>query len=409
MAMGWAVLAAALLGFAALPARAADAAFQKFLESLRPEAEAAGVSSATFDAAISGLEPDFSLPDLDLPGRDKTGSKGQAEFTRPPSEYLDKAYMARLAQDAKPYLAKHAKEFQIIEDRIGVDRYSLLAFWARETALGTYKLPYDAIRVLATQAYVGRRKDVFRAELIAAFGMLEDGVPRAKMRSSWAGAVGLTQFMPTEWKPYAQDIDGDGVKDIFNSAPDALGSTAAQLAGKGWVRGQHWGYEVVIPPAASCAMEGPLQERPLADWVKLGFKRADGKAWSASDLKSTVYLMSPAGAHGPAFLVFENYKVIRRYNTSDLYAVFVGHLADMIEGGGDFRASWAGAQPQKTAVVEEIQNRLKVLGYDVDKIDGKIGSNTRMNIGKYEQANKLPTDCWPSEAVLTHMRQLAGQ
>lgn len=399
----------AILVTPALTAHAANAEFAAFLDSLRPEAAAAGVSNATFDAAVRGLEPDFSIPDLDLPGRDKTGNKGQAEFTRPPSEYLDKAYMARLAEQAKPYLARHGKEFQTIESRIGVDRYSLLAFWARETALGTYKLPHDAIRVLATLAYVGRRKDVFRAELIAALGMLESGVPREKMRSSWAGAVGLTQFMPTEFKPYAQDIDGDGVKNIFTSAPDALGSTAAQLAGKGWVAGRHWGYEVTIPPAGSCAMEGPLQEKPVAEWAKIGFKRAGGKPWTATDLATTAYLMSPAGAYGPAFLVFENFKVIRRYNTSDLYAVFVGHLADRIAGGGDFHTSWAGAAPQKTVVVEEIQNRLKSLGYDVDKIDGKIGSNTRMNIGKYQVANRLKTDCWPSDAVLAHMRRAAAQ
>ncbi len=394
---------------AAAPSRAADAAFRTFLEALWPEAEAAGVSRKTFDAAFAGLEPDLSLPNLDLPGRDKTGSKGQAEFTRPPSEYLNEATMARLADQARPYLAKHAKSFDRIEREIGVDRYSLLAFWARETALGTYALPHDAIRVLATQAYLGLRKDQFRAELLAALGMLEMGVPRARMKSSWAGAVGLTQFMPTEYKPYARDIDGDGRIDIFSSVPDALGSTAAQLAGKGWVKGEPWGFEVRIPPAASCAMEGPLQERPLAEWSKLGFVKATGKAWTQPELARTAYLMSPAGGHGPSFLVFENFKVIRKYNTSDLYAVFVGHVADRIAGGGTFVTPWAGAVPQKTTVVEGIQRRLQALGYDVDKIDGKIGSNTRMNIGKYQVANGLQVDCWPSEAVLAHMKSVAGQ
>ncbi len=387
----------------------AQGAFKSFLESLWPDAQRAGVSRTTFDKALNGLKPNLSLPDLALPGRDKTGSKGQAEFTRPPSEYLNNAYMARLAKQAKPYLAKHAREFDKIEKEIGVDRYSLLAFWARETALGQYKLKHDAIRVLATQAYAGRRKELFRDELIAALTMLEAGVPRSKMRSSWAGAVGLTQFMPTEFQPYAQDIDGDGEKDIFDSVPDALGSTAAQLAGKGWVAGQTWGYEVKVPPAGSCAFEGPLQERPLHDWAKLGFKRANGRPWTAAQLRLNAYLMSPAGAYGPSFLVLENFKVIRRYNTSDLYAVFVGHVADRIAGGGPFKTPWSGKARQKTRVVLKIQEHLKAQGYDVDKIDGKIGSNTRMNVGKYQVANKIRVDCWPTETVLAHIESVARQ
>lgn len=403
--------AAAAIALCMLPAiggaARADDAFRTWVETLRPDAEAAGVSRKTFDEAFRGLSPDLSLPDLDLPGRDKTGNQGQAEFTRPPSEYLDRAYMARLAEQAKVYLGKHAAAFDKIEGEIGVDRYSLLAFWARETALGQYKLPHDAIRVLATLAYVGRRKELFRAELLAALGMLQSGVPRAKMRSSWAGAVGLTQFMPTEFAPYARDIDADGTKDIFNSVPDALGSTAAQLAGKGWVKGQPWGYEVSIPPAGSCAMEGPLQERPIHEWAKLGFKRTGNRPWTEAQLPLSAYLMSPAGAYGPSFLVLENYKTIRRYNTSDLYAVFVGHLSDRIAGGGDFATPWAGVAPQKTRVVEDIQNHLKALGYEVDKIDGKIGSNTRMNIGSYQLKNKLKIDCWPTDAVLAHMKAAA--
>ena len=393
----------------ATPAAFAGTSFKSFVESLWPDAQRAGVSRATFDKALKGLKPDLSLPDLALPGRDKTGSKGQAEFTRPPSDYLNNAYMARLAKQARPYLKKHAKEFDKIERDIGVDRYSLLAFWARETALGQYKLKHDAIRVLATQAYVGRRKELFRDELIAALAMLEGGVPRAKMRSSWAGAVGLTQFMPTEFVPYAQDIDGDGKKDIFNSVPDALGSTAAQLAGKGWVAGQTWGYEVKVPPTSSCALEGPLQERPLSEWAKLGYKRANGRPWTDAQLALNAYLMSPAGAYGPSFLVLENFKVIRRYNTSDLYALFVGHVADRVAGGGPFKTPWSGKARQKTNVVLKIQQHLKAQGYDVDKLDGKIGSNTRMNVGQYQVKNKIRVDCWPTETVLAHIESVARQ
>ncbi len=394
---------AVLAVLAAVPARAES--FAEFLTALWPEAEALGVSRTTFDNAFAGVAPDYSIPDLVKPGETpKADSRGQAEFTRAPSQYLDKAYLNTLAGQAKPYLAKYKPALDKIEKDIGVDRYSLLAIWGRETALGSYKLPHDAVRVLATLAYAGRRKELFRAEILAALQMLEAGVDRARMRSSWAGAVGLTQFMPTEYASYARDIDGDGSKDIFNSVPDALGSTAAQLAGKGWVRGQTWGYEVRIPEGADCAYEGPTQARPIAEWAKLGFVRTGNKPWNAAQLAMNAYLMSPAGAYGPSFLALENFKVIRKYNTSDLYAVFVGHLADRIAGGGDFETPWGGIAAQKTAVIEEIQQRLKALGYEVDKIDGKVGSNTRKNVGTYQRQAKLKVDCWPSDAMLAHIR-----
>jgi lytic murein transglycosylase len=398
------LLAAAILAGAAAPVSAQS--FQEFVTALRPEAEARGVSKATFDAAFKGVTPDLSLPDLDRGGgeQQKADNRGQAEFTRPPSQYLDKAYLEKLGNQGRKLLAAHKNDLDIIEQRIGVDRYSLLAFWGRETAYGSYNPPHDVIRVLATQAYAGRRKDFFRNELLCALEMLQEGVPRASMRSSWAGAMGLTQFMPSEYKPYAQDIDGDGKKDIFKSEADALGSTAAQLAGKGWVRGETWGYEVAIPEGADCAYEGPTQERTIGEWAKLGFKRVGERPWTEKHLAQNAYLMSPAGAYGPAFLVLENFKVIRKYNTTDLYAVFVGHLADRISGGADFVTPWSGSLPQKTAVVEEIQQRLKAAGYEVDKIDGRIGSNTRRNVGQYQRQAKLKVDCWPSDSVLAHLR-----
>lgn len=396
------------LVFSVPPARAADA-FDLWLAQVWPEAQALGVSRETFDTTFRGMTPDFSIPDLDLPGRDKISSAGQAEFTRAPSEYLDRAYLMRLAESAKPLATKYKAALDKIEKESGVDRYALLAIWGRETALGTYKLPHDAVRVLTTLAYVGRRKELFRKELLAALQMLQSGVARSDMKSSWAGAVGLTQFMPTEYLPYARDIDGDGKKDIFRSVPDALGSSAAQLQGKGWLAGVPWGYEVRIPASSDCSLEGPLQAKSIAEWAKLGFVRAGGKPWTPNLMALSAYLMSPAGAYGPSFLVFDNFKVIRLYNTSDLYAVFVGHLADRIAGGGDFEKAWGGTGAQKTKVIEEIQTRLKAGGYVVDKIDGKIGSNSRMNIGKYQRASGLKVDCWPTDAVLDHMRQAVSR
>ncbi len=391
------------------PPAVADAKLDAWIEGLWPEAEAAGVSRATFDTALRGFTPDLKLPDLDLPGRPSNDARGQAEFTRAPSEYLDRAYLMRLAATGKELAAKHKATLARIEQELGVDRYSVLAIWGRETAFGHHKLPHDAINVVATQAYLGRRKDMFRIELIAALKMLEAGVPRSLMRASWAGAMGLTQFMPSEYFKHAHDLDGDGKTDIWHSVPDALASAASQLKGKGWVAGETWGYEVKLTREADCGYEGPTQERPIAEWAKLGLKRANGKPWTEAQLALNAYMMSPAGGYGPSFLVLENYKVIRRYNMSDLYAVFVGNLADRIAGGGDFVTPWGGMGPQKTRNIEQIQQRLMALGYDVEKIDGKVGSNTRKVIGQYERANNLKVDCWPSDAVLDHVRKTASR
>lgn len=399
-----------LLAVAAMPVVArADAKLDAWIEGLWPEAQAAGVSRATFDSALRGFTPDLKLPDLEIPGRPSNDARGQAEFTRAPADYLDRAYLMRLAATGRDLAVKHKATLERIERELGVDRYSVLAIWGRETAFGHHKLPHDAITVVATQAYLGRRKELFRAELIAALRMLESGIPRARMRSSWAGAMGLTQFMPSEYFVHAHDLDGDGKADIWSSVADALASAASQLKGKGWVAGQTWGYEVKLTREADCGYEGPTQARPIAEWAKLGLKRANGRPWTEKQLALEAYLMSPAGGYGPSFLVLENYKVIRRYNMSDLYAVFVGNLADRIAGGGDFVTPWGGTGPQKTRNIEEIQQRLMSLGYDVEKIDGKVGSNTRKVIGLYERANNLKVDCWPSDAVLDHMRRSASR
>lgn len=385
----------------------AEPSFRTFLEGLWPEAQQQGVRRATFDAAIAGLEPDLSLPDLVLPGKTLPTMVGQAEFTREPRDYLNATTLDRLAGQGRALERTHRAALAEIERKYGVDRYSVLAIWGRETAFGTYKLPHDAIRVLATQAYLGRRKEMFRAELILAIKMLDDGIPRAKMRASWAGAIGQTQFLPSEFYSHARDHDGDGRPDLVDSIDDALASAARQLQAKGWVRGRTWGYEVVIPPAADCSLEGPAGARPIREWVALGFRRAGGKPFAPEVMDDDAYLMSPAGAHGPSFLALENFQVIRRYNTSDLYATFVGNLADRIAGGGDFLTPWKPIGPQRTAIIRGVQQGLQKAGYPVDKIDGFIGSNTRRLVGTYQKAAGLAVDCWPSETVLQKLQSAA--
>jgi hypothetical protein len=239
--------------------------------------------------------------------------------------------------------------------------------------------------------------------------MLQAGVPRAKMKSSWAGAVGLTQFMPSEYFQHVEDGDGDGKADIFDSVPDALASAARQLANKGWVRGVRWGYEVSMPAHGDCSLEGPPGERTIGEWVKLGFQRTGAKPFTPAEMSIPAYLMMPSGAYGPAFLATENFKVIRLYNTSDLYALFVGDLADRIAGAGGFHVPAAQVAQPRTAQVKEIQERMAKLGYPMDKIDGKIGSNTRRQVGTYQKTSGLKIDCWPTEAVLAHLRSNAAR
>lgn len=393
--------------FASSPT-AAQEDFSAFIESLWPDArDRFGISRKTFDEAFAGLEPDLSLPDLELPGA-AVSKVRQSEFTSAPSDYLDAAYLARLARTGRQLAAKYKASLDYIEEKFGVDRYSVLAIFGRETAFGAYKPKHDAIQVLATQAWTGRRKELFREELLYALKLLEKGVPRKKMRASWAGAMGLTQFMPSEFFIHAHHMGGDGYADLFESVPDALASAARQLKNKGWKRGHPWGYEVEIPPTSDCALEGPPGARSIRDWIKLGFRRTGGRAFPREILGEKAYLMSPAGAHGPSFLALENFRVIRRYNTSDLYATFVGNLADRIAGGGDFHTPWKPIGPQRTTLVRSIQQALKERGYEIEVIDGFIGSNTRRQVGLYQRNNGLKVDCWPSEAVLAHLQRGRG-
>ena len=210
---------------------APDPAFAQWLAELWPAAQSMGISRPTFETATRGLEPDLSLPDLDLPGR---APPGQPEFVQSPAEYLSETTISRLAEQGKQLAAQHRTTLAAIERQFGVPANVVLAIWGRETAYGTYKLPYNAVRVLATQAYIGKRKEKFREEFLLALKIVEEGhVKLADMKSSWAGAMGLTQFLPSEFYKYAVDFDGDGKRDIWTSVPDALavGGEAARRQG----------------------------------------------------------------------------------------------------------------------------------------------------------------------------------
>jgi lytic murein transglycosylase len=396
------LLAVVMLGAAS---HAADSAFQQFLQSTWPQAQQLGVSRQTFDAATRGLEPDLSLPDLAIPGKPEQAPPGQPEFVQTPGQYLREPTFDRLAARGRQLAAQYRDTLARIEKEFGVSGNVVLAIWARETDYGGYTLPHDAIRVLATQAYVGKRKDLFRNEFLHALKMLQDGVPRADMRSSWGGAVGLTQFLPSEFDKYAVDFDGDGRADIWHSVPDALASAAKQLAGKGWQAGERWAYEVRAPQDIDCSNGIPEITMPIGEWLRRGFVPAQERKLNAAELALPASLLQPEGTYGPAFLTPKNYYVIKDYNFSDLYVLFVGHLSDRIAGARAFETPWSKNAQLKTRDVESMQQRLTALGLYKDKIDGKAGMLTRAALGTYQKANGLKLDCWPTTAVLEHMRK----
>jgi lytic murein transglycosylase len=279
----------------------------------------------------------------------------------------------------------------------------VLAIWGRESDYSTRYGGRDAIQMLATQAYTGRRKQFFRNELLYAFKMLQDGVPRSQLRSSWGGAMGLTQFLPTEYYKYGVDFEHKGVVNIWTSVPDALASAAKQLVGEGWQRDKPWAYEVRVPSNIDCTLANPDQKMPLGEWLKRGYTLAHGRKPPPRDLNEPASLLLPAGIYGPGFLIFHNYFALKEYNFSDLYVLFVGHLSDRIAGERPFETPWQKVVQLKTADLERMQRVLTAAGFYQDKIDGKAGMKTRLALGAFQKANGLKLDCWPTAEVLSRM------
>ncbi len=362
---------------------------------------AAGVSRATFDRETAGLEPDTKLPDLILPGRPATGNPAQAEFVQVPADYIKEPAIARLAAEGQKLLQQYRPALDKIESRFGVPATVVLAIWGRESDYGRSPEPFDAVRVLATQAYVGRRKDSYRNEFIMALKMLSDGaVSRKDFRASWGGAVGLTQFLPSEYYKHGVDLDGDGKVDLFHSVPDALASAASQLLDKGWQRGLRWAYEVKAPADVDCTMGVPEVTRPLGEWLRAGYVPVRGAKLSAAEQAEPASLLQPEGIYGPAFLTTKNYFVIKEYNFSDLYVLYVGHLSDRMTSPLPFATPWSASKQLRTADVEAMQRGLTKIGLYKDKVDGKAGMLTRSALGAYQKKAGLKVDCWPSDAVL---------
>ena len=384
--------AAIFVGGAASPA-AADAAFDRWVDGFWPVARDAGVRQQTFQRAFAGVTPD---PDtIRLMGR-------QSEFVKPIWEYLDTAVSDTRVEKGREMLQTYARELAEIERRYGVDREAVIAIWGMETNYGSFMGKHYVVRALATLAYAApRRQKFWNRELVTALKILDAGHVRPEnMEGSWAGAMGHTQFMPSSWKQYSSDFDGDGRRDIWTNIPDALASTANYLKRHGWRSGKTWGYEVVLPRGFDYGKAEA--EKTLADWQRLGVRRTNDRSFPRPS--DDAVLVLPAGASGPAFLMLRNFYVIKRYNNATAYALAVGHLADRIIGGGPFAQSWRrDALPLNRTQARDLQTLLNRRGFNVGSVDGRVGPATRRGIRAYQRAAGLIPDGYASVALLEHI------
>jgi lytic murein transglycosylase len=379
--------------------------FKAFLTAFRAEASKSGIQPEVYDAATTGLTADFSLPDLDIP--EQAGKQpGQPEFVRTPEQYLSAKYLSDLAAQGRKFYAANQATLEAIEAKFGVDRYIVLAIWGRESAYGTSNdSTHNALQVLATLSYAGTRKELFQRNFIDAIRMVQEGVIAPKdMKSSWAGAMGLAQFMPEDYYKYAVDFDGDGKKDIWHSVPDALASLANNLAALNWDKTQPWGFEVRAQASADCS-QGYLDIRKtVGEWAAMGIAPLKGERFPAAILNWQASLLQPAGTFGPAFLTLQNFQVIREYNRSDLYALFVGDLSDRIRGAGGFERKWDAITQIPTADVEYMQRQLAAHRLYQDTVDGKAGGRTRSAAGAYQKQAGMPQTCWPTQELIAHLK-----
>jgi membrane-bound lytic murein transglycosylase B len=385
----------ALIGAISAPG-AALANSADFLRNLWPEAERAGVSRQAFEASFASYSPIPQVIEL---------TQKQPEFSQTVQQYIDKRVTAAQAAKGQAMRNEWAQTLGGAQQRYGVQPEIVLAIWGMETNFGGFMGGNNTIHALATLTEKGYRADFFRSELVTALRIVSDGhISPGSMVGSWAGAMGHTQFMPSSFMRYAVDYNGDGRKDIWNSVPDALGSTANYLNSFGWRPGETWGYEVKLPSGFNFAAAREMGKAPLSQWQAMGITRVSGRPFPRPEDVGRLYM--PAGANGPTFLLLPNFDVIKRYNNSDSYALAVGHLADRILGGGGFATPWpAGDYALSKAQRGELQTLLARAGFDVGTADGVIGPKTRAGIIAYQQARGLPADGHVSGLLLERLKR----
>ncbi len=395
--------------------KAVDQSFAQWLQGLWPDAEAQGVSRAVFDANLKGLKLDWKLPHLVYPNPAAPGGpplpaalaqankpKHQPEFDIP-ANYFKESAMNALAATGRAKAASMKPQLAAMQKQYDVPASIVIAIWGRETGFGTAELPYDALSAIATQAFMGRRPEEFKKQLLAILKIIENKhATRAEMKGSWAGAMGYTQLLPTDFENYGVDFDGDGRRNIWGSVPDALASAANSLHTQGWDGSVSWGYEVFLPKGFDCTLQGPHQSRGIGDWLKQGVVRVKGQSFPEDKLAKESFLVLPAGLKGPAFLATTNFSVLKLYNNSDVYAIFVGRVADMIAGAASakFEGAWQPVERLPRDRIQKFQEVLVAQGFDVGKVDGLAGFKTRAAIGMKEKELGLPLTCYPSAKLV---------
>jgi membrane-bound lytic murein transglycosylase B len=374
-----------------LPGLGGDAKFQAFIRDFEATALAAGVTAETYNQAVAGLAP---IPSIAQSNAD------QPEFAKPVWIYLDSAVSARRIADAKFLLAQNQTMLAGIEATSGVPKEILVAIWGMETDYGHDTGGMNLFAALATLAYDGPRQAYARPEFLAALKMLQQQkYPLSEMVASWAGAFGQTQFTPTAFFKYASDGDGDGNIDLWRSAPDALASAANLLKQSGWQTGKTWGTEVTLPPGFAYEDADLDIAKPLSQWMARGVKLASGADLPAGDDSAALYL--PAGARGPAFLTFANFKVILKYNNAASYALAVALLADRMADRPALVANWPRDERALSRAERiQFQTDLKNLGFDPGVADGVLGRNTRAALRLYQKAHGLAADGFPTASLL---------
>ncbi|MEL6609535.1 MAG: lytic murein transglycosylase [Pseudomonadota bacterium] len=373
-----------------------EQAFQAWVRAFRPRATRAGISTRVFDAAFRGVRYNREVVEKD---------RNQAEFSLPIWDYLARTGSDERIRQGKAALRKHARVLDAIEARYGVEKEVVVAVWGVETRYGDLRGDIPVIEALATLAYDGRRGKFFEAQLIEALKILQSGdVPPARMMGSWAGAMGHTQFIPTSYAAYAVDFDGDGRRDIWADDPvDALASTAAYLARFGWRKGQPWGVEVRLTRGFDTGQARRSIKRTPAQWAARGVRGLDGTAVPNYG-RASVFL--PAGATGPAFLIFDNFTVLERYNAADAYVMGVGQLSLRLRGWRDIQGRWpVGERALTRREVQDLQMRLTRAGFSTDGADGLIGPNTTAAIRAYQRARGLKVDGYASLALLERLKR----
>jgi membrane-bound lytic murein transglycosylase B len=374
--------------------------FSAWLRDLKADARVRGISEITLDRAFRGVAPNPRVVELD---------RRQPEFTSTFWGYFNRAVSEDRIRDGRAMLARHGALLNRISRQTGVPASVLVAFWGVETNYGRNLGGFNVIEALATLAYDGRRGAFFREQLLAALEIIDQGhISPHAMAGSWAGAMGQMQFMPTTFRDHAVDADGDGRKDIWEDLTDAFGSGANFLADLGWRPDQIWGRQVRLSPGFDLTQSDLDIRKPLADWAALGVTRTDGGALPVvPGIMGSLLL--PAGHEGPAFLVYDNFRVIMRWNNSSFYALAVGHLSDRIAGDGPLVGAFdRDPAPLRHVEVRELQQLLNRLGLEAGPIDGLVGPGTRGAIRRFQAAQGVPADGHADPALLSHVRRVAG-